>query len=431
METNSQSRFTVFIRKVSNVFREKGLLFSLKHAVKTGSLMLWNLIRYSFQHRSYARYIRQLPFCDRVFLWKENFGWNIALFQRPQHIARSLAKKGNTVFYYTSPEFDKDITDIHQIEPNLYLVNRKNPVLLSMLERHLNQLSRHKYLHTYSTLGTPADELQMYERHGFHVLYEYVDDLAPELLRAQSASERLLQKFDYVTQDNHIPIAVTADLLKEQIVSRRGDKNLVQSSNGVDAPHFRTIRNDFVFSDAFQTVLNRGNKIVGYYGAMAQWMDYDLLKAVAQKLPGIDFVLIGKKYDDSYDVSGLDALANVHFIGPVAYQDLPQYASRFDLCTIPFKVNSITNATSPLKLFEYMAMGKPVLTTAMKESSKYAAVNLATGAEEFADKILQLLEYTPETQPAYFALLEKTVEENSWDAKTDLILAMLSRFETA
>ena len=138
-----------------------------------------------------------------------------------------------------------------------------------------------------------------------------------------------------------------------------------------------------------------------------------------------------KKYDESYDASGIEAVPNIHFIGPVAYQELPQYAAKFDVCTIPFVVNSITNATSPLKLFEYMALRKPVLTTAMKESSKYAAVNIATGAEEFAQKLQQLLAYTPENQPAYFELLDKIVDENAWEAKADLILDMLAQYEAS
>ena len=261
------------------------------------------------------------------------------------------------------------------------------------------------------------------------MLYEYIDDLAPEIAEFSKLPVNIQEKFDYATADNHIPMTVTADLLRQQIIGLRGNKNLAFSTNGVDPEHFRNIKEDFVFNDVFQKVLNRGNKIVGYYGAMAKWMDYDLLKYVAAQLPDVDFVLIGKKYDDSFDASGVDAVSNIHFIGPVPYADLPQYAAKFDICSIPFVVNSITNATSPLKLFEYMALGKPVLTTAMQESAKYDAVNIATDAEDFVQKVLQLLSYTPDTQPAYFNLLDETANANSWSAKTDIILEMLRKYE--
>ena len=400
--------------------------------LRQAARFVFKVYRYIFLKPKYNRIVKQLNIQDRIFLWTAGFGWNVTLFQRPQHIARCLAKSNNTVFYYSNPIYDQNIDCIKEIYPNLYLVDRNNTSFIRTLENYLKKSNSTKYFHLYSTnLDSSLEELKAYEQKGFHVLYEYIDDLAPEISATTEVPAILQEKFDYVTSCDRIPMAVTADLLYQQIVSLRGSKNLAFSTNGVDPAHFRNIKENFVFSDVFQKVLDRGNKIVGYYGAMAKWLDYDLLKIVAAKLPNVDFVLIGKKYDESYDASGIDAVPNIHFIGPVAYQDLPQYSAKFDVSTIPFVVNSITNATSPLKLFEYMASGKPVLTTAMQESSKYEAVNIAHNAEEFAEKILQLLSYTPETQPEYFALLDATVEANAWEAKTDLILNMLADHEAS
>ena len=421
----------ILFKKAISVMQKKGFVYFVKHAFTYGIQITVNSVKYQVRRRNYARFLQNLDLKDRVFLWTEHFGWNIPLFQRPQHIARCLSEKNCTYFYYTIPQFDPDVEDYKQLGPNLFLVNRWNSIFVSELEKHLKAANCPKYLHTYSTLGTTIEELKHYEALGFHVFYEYVDDLSPELSGTKKVPQYLMDKYEYVTADDHIPVAATADLLVQQMRQLRGDKNLVQSSNGVDPAHFRNIKENFVYSDLFQKVLDRGNKIVGYYGAMAKWLDYDLLKAVAAQLPDVDFVLIGKKYDESYDASGIDSVPNIHFIGPVAYQDLPQYSAKFDVCTIPFVVNSITNATSPLKLFEYMASGKPVLTTAMQESSKYEAVNIAHNAEEFVEKILQLLSYTPENQPEYFALLDATVESNAWEAKTDLILTMLTQYEQA
>ena len=127
----------------------------------------------------------------------------------------------------------------------------------------------------------------------------------------------------------------------------------------------------------------------------------------------------------------MDSIPNIHFIGPVPYQDLPQYANKFDLYTIPFLVNSITNATSPLKLFEYMAMGKPILTTAMQESSKYTSVNISHDHDAYVRMVSELLAYTPETQPEYYAALAREAEENLWSRKAQLILEMLEAYEAS
>jgi len=422
-------KLKILFKKAISVLQKKGLWYFITHAFTNSVHIIGNTIKCNVRRPEYARFLRNISVQDRVFLWTEHFGWNIALFQRPQHIARCLSEKNCTYFYFTVPQFDPDVEDIKQLGPNLFLVNRWNRVFVSELEKYLKTLNCPKYVHTYSTLGTTVEELKHYEESGFRVFYEYVDDLSPELSGTKKVPQYLMDKYNYVTGTDQVPVAATADLLVQQMRDLRGNKNLVQSSNGVDPVHFRNIKEDFVFSDVFQKVLDRGNKLVGYYGAMAKWLDYDLLKAVAANLPNVDFVLIGKKYDESFDASGIDAVPNIHFIGPVAYQELPQYAAKFDVCTIPFVVNSITNATSPLKLFEYMALGKPVLTTAMQESSKYEVVNIAHDAKEFAQKLLQLLDYTPENQPEYFALLDATVEANAWEAKTDLILAMLSEYE--
>lgn len=411
--------------RVINCIKENGLIYTVKYA----GCVLLNIIRCGIQKRKYTRLLCSITPSKRVFLWTEYFGWNIALFQRPQHIARCLAKFGNTVFYYTTPAVDADVKDIKEISPNLYLVNRDNTVFSSMLEKYLENLTCIKYVHTYSTLGTTVEEIKNYEKKGFSVFYEYVDDLSPELTGTKEVPTYLLEKYNYVMKDSHIPIAVTADLLKKQVMEMRGELNLVQSSNGVDINHFADIKENFVFNEQFTNVLKNGKKIVGYYGALAQWLDYDLLIHVAKKLLDIDIVLIGKVYDESYAQAQIHEIPNIHFIGPVPYQELPQYANRFDICTIPFKVNSITNATSPLKLFEYMALNKPVLTTAMQESSKYKAVNIAKTYDDFVEKITTLLEFTPENNPEYYALLKETVEQNTWDAKTELILNMLEKYE--
>jgi len=418
------------IKKLLRVMKTHGLGYVFSYAWSKCVSVIKFLFLYPVLQRKYRAMLKGLPIGERVFLWTVKFGWSMPLFQRPQHIARYLAEMGNTVFYFNDPDYDKDIDTMKQIMPNLYLVNRENLIFVKVLKEYLTGLETPKYFHLYSTnWETSLADLKEYEEKGFHVLYEYIDDLAPEIAGTSEIPKSIMDKFEYATADDHIPMTVTADLLREQIISLRGEKNLAFSTNGVDVEHFRNIKEDFSFNEAFQKVLAKGTKIVGYYGAMARWMDYELLKTAAAKLPNVDFVLIGKKYDDSFDASGVDSIPNIHFIGPVPYQDLPQYANKFDLYTIPFLVNSITNATSPLKLFEYMAMGKPILTTAMKESSKYASVNVSHDHDEYVRMVLELLEYTPETQPEYYALLAREAEDNVWSRKTELILEMLEAYE--
>lgn len=383
-----------------------------------------------FKRKTYAAEIKAIPVQDRIVLWTQNFDWSVALFQRPQHIARCMAMLGCTFFYYTSQYSDPDVKTIKKIGTNLYLVNRNNMVFLDELKKHLGKVDKPKYLQVYSTnLDLSIEELKEYENNGYHILYEYIDDLAPEISGTKEIPKNILDKFNYATSNNRIPMTVTADLLRNEIIGMRGEENLVFATNGVDVEHFKKIQPDFKFNDKFAKVLARKKKIVGYYGAIAKWFDYELLTYAAKHLPDVDFVLIGAVYDESFAESCMKDVSNIHFIGPVPYQDLPQYANKFDLYTIPFLVNSITNATSPLKLFEYMAMRKPILTTAMQESSKYRSVNVSHDYEEYVEKVKLLLNYTPGKNPEYYEILAQDASNNTWEAKADAIMRMLQKYE--
>lgn len=418
------------LKKIILTLREQGLCYLLTIGWRLMCSSFRSVFVYPLLRKAYISRLHDIPIGDRVFLWTQDFGWNVPLFQRPQHIARCLAEKNCTVFYYTNPLKDSDVDSILQIYPNLYLINKQNKVLIEELDNYLTEVTKPKYLHLYSThYKITLDAIQMYQRKGYQIFYEYIDDLAPEISGTKEIPINIRDIFEYVTRDDQIPMAVTADLLKDQITAMRGSGNLVFSTNGVDTEHFRKIPEQVVFSKDFQNVLQKKKKIVGYYGAVAKWFDYDLLKYAAQQLPDVSFVLMGKIYDDSYFLSDIRLIPNIHFVGAVPYGDLPAYAAKFDICMIPFRVNSITNATSPLKLFEYMAIGKPILTTAMHESTKYRSVHISYDYEDFVAKIRMLLTYNPVSNAGYYEMLKQEAEENRWEKKAALILEMLEKQE--
>ena len=82
-----------------------------------------------------------------------------------------------------------------------------------------------------------------------------------------------------------------------------------------------------------------------------------------RKFPEFDFVFIGPNYDQSMDGQPVFDLDNVHWLGPKDYDELPRYLQEFSVATIPFVLNDVTHAVSPVKLHEYLAAGKPVVAT--------------------------------------------------------------------
>ena len=116
---------------------------------------------------------------------------------------------------------------------------------------------------------------------------------------------------------------------------------------------------------------------------------------------------------------------NVHFCGSRPYEILQNYAARMDVLTIPFLINDITKATSPVKLFEYMALNKPIVTTDMDECRKYESVLIGHDHKEFLEQLDKAI--LLKTDETYKALLDKEALENTWEEKARTILEQFKK----
>ena len=165
---------------------------------------------------------------------------------------------------------------------------------------------------------------------------------------------------------------------------------------------------------------------VGYYGALAAWVDYDLLKRLADN-EKIQLILIGIEHDDSLKKSGLLDYKNVKYFGKKPYESLAGYVHFWDVCIIPFLINDITKATSPVKLFEYMAMEKPVVSTALPECLKYTAVKIAQNVQEFVSLVEECKDDCKDEKRK--ELLKKCAWENDWSGKAAELKAYMGEWE--
>ncbi len=169
-------------------------------------------------------------------------------------------------------------------------------------------------------------------------------------------------------------------------------------------------------------ILDRGKPILGYYGALAQWVDFPLLSAVARERPDWSLVLIGPDHDGAMGRSELiENHENVFWLGPKPYGRLPRYLAWFDVAAIPFAVNRVTESVSPVKLFEYMAGGKPVISADLSECRSLPGVYLASNAGKFLEALDQA--YANRANPEYLARLDQHARENTWDVRARLLLS--------
>lgn len=426
------------INKIISIMKKDGIIKAcgkLYRYINANYLSKINFLGYIYIKINYKKIKKDIQNIlsgeyERIIIWRSSFGWNVPLFQRPQHISKNFAKNGCLVFYEVTTVTDK-VKTYSKLMNNLFLVNFNNKAIKKLLFDELKNISKPKYIQFYSTDATISLQmLKQFIDDEYKIIYEYIDDITPVLSGTKQLPKNIREKYEYImNKKNDIFVVVTADEIQKDVIAKRGTEKLVFACNGVDYEHFSKTKKEFCYDKKFETIINEKKPIIGYYGALASWFDYEMVKYLAKNKPEYNIVLLGIKYDDSFDKANLSEYSNIYFLGSKDYEELPNYASKFDVCTIPFKINNITQATSPLKLFEYMALEKPIVTTAMNECKKYRSVMIANNKEEFVEKIDRCIELSTNKANEYYKILKKEALENTWETKAKNILELVKKYE--
>lgn len=344
----------------------------------------------------------------RVFIQSPVIDWNTPLFQRPQQMATALASQDALVVYMTQCFRFDSIDGSEEIADNLIVTN--DGAILDYL--------RDTDVIVYSTATPfPFEAWGELRDRGNRVFYEYVDHIDAGI--SGHNLERIQQQFDAVSGDTIDFVVYTSRALRADFRESVPDEQLVYVPNGVDLEHYQ---NDRPFSDLssdMRKVSAREKPIVGYFGAMAPWIDFDLMNEVARNRPDLEFIYIGPDYNNAS--RQLEVRDNVTWLGPVNYQQLPAYAQCFDVGIIPFRDGRVAETTSPLKLFEYFAIPVPVVVTDnLAECVAFSEVHRAAGAAEFGNQLDQAIEKSAD--PDHRRALIGLARDNSWSnrAKTYL-----------
>ncbi|MGA9525649.1 MAG: glycosyltransferase [Myxococcaceae bacterium] len=154
--------------------------------------------------------------------------------------------------------------------------------------------------------------------------------------------------------------------------------------------------------------------VIGFFGLIADWIDLKALEACARAYPEGTVVLIGKIVP-GLDVSRLEKLPNVSFLGRKPYADLPAYSRAFDVALNPFRVNELTLNANPLKVREYLAAGLPVVSSPIPEVERLGLCRIARTPEEFVLRVDECL--AEGAGPSMERALR--IFHESWDARVD------------
>ena len=417
------------LSKLVNVYKKYGFIGFCKklYAYVKANYLDKISFKVFFNKKKYQKEIQEIlnGRYDRIVLWRSSFGYNVPLFQRPQHISNNLSKSKCLVFYEVTTMTDK-VKTLKKQSDNLYLFNFNNIQLNKILMKELEKNTKPKYVQLYSTdWKLSVQNIKDYMSNGFGFIYEYIDHLSPELAGTKELPQNIIEKYEYAMENKDVYVVVTADELKKDVESKRGKKNLIESSNGVDYKFFEKLDKTYKVEQEYLDIINNGKINVCYYGALAKWFDYDLVKAIA-KTNKYNVILFGIKYDESYDEK-MGEVENVYFMGPRDYKILKNYASLCDILTIPFLLNDITKSTSPVKIFEYMALHKPIVTTDMLECRKYKSVFIGKDHKDFIKKLEE--SYEKRNDKKYINLLDKEAQANDWSMKAKAIIDAIKKDE--
>ncbi|MBO9542041.1 hypothetical protein J7643_15755 [bacterium] len=252
-------------------------------------------------------------------------------------------------------------------------------------------------------------------------VYECVDDYSQfwpheDTRRAvEEAEARLASAADLVV--------ATSQALVDRM--RAFNARCILVGNGVELEHFRKVRTEAFALPA--ELAQRPGAWVGFFGAIGDWVDLELVAQAAAAHPDVNFLMIGPVFTDT---SALANSPNVLLTGLKSYEDLLPYLAHIPVWTLPFVQNRLTEAVDPVKIYEYLAAGRRVVSTYLPSLAPFSdALNLAASRHEFLAELKKALE-----DPGDFsrpADLDVRLEQRSWGHLSRTILSNLAQSHAA
>jgi UDP-galactopyranose mutase len=336
------------------------------------------------------------------------------VFQRPQQLMSRFADEMTVVFWEEPIEIGEKETPLLRVRaaedyPNVRIVvphlpagldeEHRDAALKRLLDAYSAGLSRPLIAWYYTPMMLPFSR----DLDASVVVFDAMDELSKFMFAPQNLLDlerELIERADLVFTGG--------SSLYEAKKDRHDRVHLFPSS--VDRIHFAKAR-AHQFDPADQEDLNRPR--LGFYGVIDERFDIELLDAIAKMRPDWSFVMVGPVVKISED--DLPRRPNIHYLGPKKYEQLPAYLSGWDVALMPFAMNESTQFISPTKTPEYLAGGKPVVSTPVRDVVRHyghlQGVGIASTPEEFVAQCEQMLSLG---------------RDGDWLAEADLLLSATS-----
>ena len=243
------------------------------------------------------------------------------------------------------------------------------------------------------------------------VVYECVDDFTATRGLVRSSTIGALEQ-DLLSMVDQVIVTHPGLQEAKSGISRR----LALIPNGADLRHFALAGHQDTIP--LKEVSDLPKPVIGFHGWIQYWIDFDLIAYAAHKRPDWSFVFIGP-IEPLARVSKVRNLSNVHFLGKMPYENIPALIAGFDVCINPFVIDKLSDTVSPIKLYEYLASGKPVVSVDMPAAREFSdLISIVHTPDEFVAALEnQIIANEKATVLHDMEARQKAVKEYSWDAR--------------
>ena len=377
------------------------------------------------------------------FLFLSTTDWDAPQFGSRQQIALHLARRGHRILFvevprslhscFTDPTGTKRairrLGQWRKIAEGIvaYTPFPVFPLYYCPLTNALNQRLLLRYLHHLLTA----------QRWQLDVLWTYWPNTAPLVakLGERFAVYHCIDDFaaaGYPLTRRHWVADMERDLCRkvdlvlartEELAAarRRDNPSTFLLAGGVDTDLFDPLR----VSRPHPEIADLPSPRAGFVGTLDDRVDIELLVRCAQKLHDVTFVLLGPQKRHRVDSRTLESLPNVVLLPPCPHDQVPAILAGFDVCLIPYLISPYTRSLSPIKLYEYLAMGKPVVGTDLPYLHREEArIIIAHSQDEFIAGVAAALRETRSSEKA--AWRRQAALNQSWEAQVDEIERLLA-----
>ena len=351
--------------------------------------------------------------------------WNF-VYQRPQHLLSRLAMRWRVIFI-EEPILRSGKNELESFEPAPGVQVWRPHVTgdapgyhddhLPALQRLVTDAMREQavtdyWIWFYTPMALPLATALAPRG----VVYDCMD----ELTAFRNAPRQLVQRENALFKMADLVFTGGRSLYSAKR-GRHPDVHCFPSS--VDARHFSTASADH----PLQATLRRPR--LGYCGVIDERIDLSLIDGLATSRPHWNLVMVGPTA--KIDPAALPAHPNIHWLGQQGYDDLPAFISGWDVCLLPFAMNEATRYISPTKTLEYMACGRPSVSTPIKDVVEPYGhlVSIVDNASDFVAACDRILQRDEREQAQHREALREVVARTSWDATAQAMAELIARVD--